>query len=365
MAGDRSQKTEKPTPKRLREAREKGQVARSQDLTAWVGMLITTQLISSTVAHGGKTFGTMLDHMGQAAAKPDEAGATRFATEAAKSAITLMAPLLITLTLVTIVVGISQVGLKPSMKRLKPDFSRLNPFKGIKRLFSVQSYWELAKNLMKVAVLVVVAWPQISHLTRVFTTNEGDSLNELAATTAHSALTIMRNVSVAALVIAAADYAVQKRRVMADLRMTKQEVKDEYKQNEGNPEVRQAIRSRQAAISRNRMIGLVSSADVVVVNPTHYSVALKYEAAKGAPQVIAKGAGVLAARIRGEAEKNGVPIVHEPVLTRALYRSCDIGALVPVELYEAVAHLLAFVFSLRAKGRAEGYHELPSAAPVL
>jgi flagellar biosynthetic protein FlhB len=198
----------------------------------------------------------------------------------------------------------------------------------------------------------------------VFTTNDGDSLNELAAVTAKTAITMIRNVSVAALIVAAADYAVQRRRVMKDLMMTKQEVKEEFKQNEGNPEIRQAIRSRQAAISRNRMIGLVGKADVVVVNPTHYSVALKYDAEKGAPQVVAKGAGVMARRIRTEAEKHAVPIVHEPVLTRSLYRSCDLGALIPVELYEAVAQVLAFVFSLRSRGRAQGYHEMPAAAPA-
>jgi flagellar biosynthesis protein FlhB len=112
------------------------------------------------------------------------------------------------------------------------------------------------------------------------------------------------------------------------------------------------------------MIGMVGKADVIVVNPTHYSVALKYEATRGAPQVVAKGAGVIARRIREEGEKHGVPIVHEPVLTRALYRACDLGALIPVELYEAVAHLLAFVFSLRAKGASGGYHEMPKLQPA-
>ena len=111
------------------------------------------------------------------------------------------------------------------------------------------------------------------------------------------------------------------------------------------------------------MIRAVSAADVVVVNPTHFAVALKYDAAKGAPQVVAKGAGAIAAGIRTQAERNGIPIVHEPVLTRTLYKACEIGQLIPADLFEAVAHLLAFVFGLRAKGRADGYHELPR--PVL
>jgi flagellar biosynthetic protein FlhB len=218
---------------------------------------------------------------------------------------------------------------------------------------------------MKIGVLAAVAWPAIRRITGVFNTQDGDSLNELAALTATTALTIIRNVSFAALIIAAIDYAVQRRRVTKDISMTKQEVKEEFKQSEGNPEVRQAIRSRQAAIGRNRMIGLVGGADVVVVNPTHYAVALKYDAAKGAPQVVAKGAGVIAKRIRTEAESHGVPIVHEPVLTRTLFAACALGTFIPVELYEAVAQVLAFVFSLKAKGEADGYHDMPLAAATL
>ena len=144
--------------------------------------------------------------------------------------------------------------------------------------------------------------------------------------------------------------------------MTRQELREEMKQQEGNPEMKRSVRSRAMAISRNQMIRAVSAADVVIVNPTHYSVALKYDAAKGAPQVIAKGAGTVAAAIRTRAERNGVPIVRDPVLTRTIYKACPVGGLIPADLYEAVAHLLAFVFGLRAKGRAQGYHDLPKPA---
>jgi flagellar biosynthesis protein FlhB len=363
-ASDRSAKTEKPTPKRKKEAREKGQIARSPDLTAWIAMLATSQLLKLTVAKAATTFSNMFDGMAQAVAKPDLGSATKFAGDSFKSAIVVIAPFLLALMGIAILVGVSQVGLKPSMKRLKPDFARLNPFKGIKRLFSPQSYWEVAKSILKVVVLVAVAWPAMSSASRVFTSGDGASINGLAALTATTGITIMRNVSAAGLVIAAIDYIIQRRRVTKDMSMTKQEVKEEFKQSEGNPQVRQAIRSKQIAISRNRMIGLVASADVIVVNPTHYAVALKYEAARGAPQVLAKGAGVIAARIRAEGEKHNVPIVHEPVLTRALYAACNLGSLIPVELYEAVAQLLAFVFSLQSKGSASGYHEMPAAAPA-
>jgi flagellar biosynthetic protein FlhB len=360
VAGDASQKTEKPTPKRLREAREKGQIARSPELTAWSAMLVTTVLLQMTVSRGAETFPAILRDMGEAIAAADVNVAMQFAGESMWKAVGVVAPLLIGLTLVTIVVGLGQVGLKPSLKRLKQDFSRLNVLKGLKRLVSAPSWWEVGKALVKIALLALVAWPAMAHVLDVF--RSGGALDTLAAQTAATAITVIRNISIAGLAVAAFDYLWQRRRLMRDLRMTRQELREELRQQEASPEMRRAIRSRQMAVSRNRMIRMVSGADVVVVNPTHYAVALRYEASKGAPEVVAKGAGALAARIRAEAAAHDVPVVHEPVLTRALYRACDVGALIPLELYEAVAHVLAFVFGLRAKGRAHGYHELPRPA---
>jgi flagellar biosynthetic protein FlhB len=364
MAGDSAQKTERPTPKRLREAREKGQIAKSADLSTWAGVLATTVLIQITMTRAASTFPAMLRGMGEAISQPNEAGAARFASEAAWNAITVIAPLLVGLMIVSIVVNLAQVGLKPSSKRLKPDFKRLNALKGLKRMVSVSSWWEVGKAIAKLVVLIVVAWPAVRGVTEVFTTEAADSLDEIAALTARTALVIARNVSVAGLAIAAADYAWQRRRLMNQLKMSRQEVREEMKQQEGNPEVKRAIRSRQAAMSRNRMIGMVGSADVVIVNPTHYAVALRYQSERGAPEVLAKGADHVAARIRREAEKHGVPVVHEPVLTRALFKVCEVGEIIPLALYEAVAHLLAFVFGLRAKGRAQGYHELPDSLRI-
>lgn len=353
---DRSQKTEKPTPKRLREAREKGQIARSTDLAVWVAMLATTVLVQTTITRGHRAFMKTAAGMGPAAADPDVGRSAAFFRQAIFDAMGVAAPMLVGLMVVGVVVQVSQVGIKPSHKRLKPEMSRLNVLKGLKRLFSMQAWWEVGKGLVKIGVLVGVAWPTVMAAANQL--SGGGPLGYLVGTTAKHGLTMLRNVAAAGLVIGAADYVWQRRRVMRELSMTKQEVKEEMKMHEGNPQVRQALRSRQMAVSRNRMIQLVSNADVVVVNPTHYAVALKYEALKGAPEVLAKGAGVIAARIREEAEAHGVPIVHEPVLTRALFKACDLGDVIPIELYEAVAHLLAFVFALRAKGTATGYHEM-------
>ena len=361
MAGDSSQRTEKPTAKRLREAREQGQIAKSPDLSAWAGMLVAVFLIQMTGAIAARVFPEILHNMGQVMAEPDAQRAWRFAGDSLVKSVAVIAPITVGLMVVSIIVNVGQVGLKPSSKRLKPDFKRLNPVKGMKKMVSVQSWWEVGKSIAKLIVLIVVAWPSAIKMTHVFTTQAGDSLDEIAIGTADTALLIVRNVSIAGLVIAAADYIWQRHRVMSQLKMTRQEVREEMKQQEGNPESKRAIRSRQASISRNRMIGMVSGADVVLVNPTHFAVALRYVADRGAPEVLAKGADHIAARIRAEAEKHGVPIVSEPVLTRALYKACEVGQVIPLPLYEAVAHLLAFVFGLRAKGRAQGYHELPDA----
>lgn len=355
-ASDKSSKTEKPTPKRLREARERGQIAKSPDLAAWGGMLVATVLLQITVARGATAMQDLLESMGRVISDPSQAAATRFLGEAMTKAAFIAAPLVLGLLLVTIVVNLAQVGMKPSTKRLKPDFKRLNLLKGVKRMFSPASLWELTKSVAKVSLLAVVAWPIASGLVRELA-NSGASVSYLAGATAQRALVLVRDVSAVSLVIACVDYGVQRRRVMKELMMTRHEVQEELKQSEGNPQMRGAIRSRQQAVSRNRMIRMVGMADVVVVNPTHFAVALRYDPERGAPEVVAKGTDHVAARIRLEATRHGVPIVREPALARAIHGACEVGYLIPVAFYEAIAQLLAFVYRLKAQGRADGFHE--------
>jgi flagellar biosynthesis protein FlhB len=362
VAADSSQKTEAPTPRRLKEGREKGQIAKSQDLSTWAAMLVSVVLLQICIKRGASSMSAVLQDMGQAIAHPDQAGAMKFATAAAWKGAGVVIPMLVGMMLIGAAAGYGQVGLHPTMKKLKPDFGRLNVFKGLKRTFGSSVWWELAKSIMKVIVLLAIAWPAVTHAVAAFSQTSNGSLQSLASISATTALEMFRNVAIGGLAIGGIDYIVQRRRIMKQLKMSRHEVREEMKQHEGNPAVKRAIRGRQMAISRNRMIGLVSSADVVIVNPTHYAVALKYTAARGAPEVVAKGAGDIAKRIRKEAEAHGVPIVHEAVLTRTIYWACELGQLIPADLYEAVAQLLAFVFGLRAKGRAFGYHELPKPA---
>jgi flagellar biosynthesis protein FlhB len=359
---DKSQKTEQPTPRRIKEAREKGQVAKSADLSAWAGMLAAVILLQVTISRGATAMTSVIHDMGLAIAHPSQASAMQFATDAFWKSAGILAPMLFGMMVIGVVVGLGQVGLHPAYKKLKPDFGRLNVMKGVKRTFGAQAWWEVGKSIAKLILLFAIAWPVGAHAITALSQTSNGSLGSLSGIVADTALTLLRNVAIGGLAIGALDYIVQRRRLMKDLRMSRHEVQEEMKQHEGNPAVKRAIRGRQMAISRNRMIGLVSSADVVIVNPTHYAVALKYESKRGAPEVVAKGAGDIAKRIREEAESNGVPVVHEPVLCRTIYWACDLGQVIPADLYEAVAQLLAFVFGLRAKGRAAGYHELPKPA---
>jgi len=181
-------------------------------------------------------------------------------------------------------------------------------------------------------------------------------LGGVLGSTTGAIITMMRLTAVAGITIGLADYAVARRRTEKQIRMTKDEVKQEAKQTEGDPHMRSAIRSRQIRMSRNRMMADIAQADVVVVNPTHVAVALKYEPHRGAPRVVAKGAGAIAAKIRERASEHRVPMVEDVPLARALHRSCEIGQEVPAELFQAVARVLALVMSLKRRGSAAGLH---------
>ena len=232
----------------------------------------------------------------------------QFAADAFWKSAGIVAPMLFGMMVIGVVVNLGQVGLQPASKKLKPDFGRLNLFKGIKRLFGMQAWWELGKALAKTRAarrgrVAGRSRTRSPRSRRRRTVRSGASRGDRREHRAHAVAQRRDRRSR----VGGIDYIVQRRRLMKDLKMTRHEVREEMKQQEGNPAVKRAIRGRQMAISRNRMIGLVSSADVVIVNPTHYAVALKYDAKKGAPEVVAKGAGDIAKRIRDQAEANGVP----------------------------------------------------------
>ncbi|MDP9388762.1 MAG: EscU/YscU/HrcU family type III secretion system export apparatus switch protein [Actinomycetota bacterium] len=352
-------RTEAPTPKRRREARREGRIPRSTELVTWSAVLAGTYLVPLVAVHSGRRLRALLAQAERVASEPDAGGALRLLGTGLRDAALVVAPLTLGLMALGVATNLVQVGFAPSGKLVAPKLERINPFKGLKRLLSPQSVWEAAKTLMKTALLTLLVLRSMRDVVPALVDAGRMPVPSLVSLLAARALALARSVALAGLVLAALDYSLQRRRVAKGLRMTKQEVREENRQAEGDPHLRGAIRSRQLAMSRNRMMSEISGADVVLVNPTHVAVALRYDPARGAPRVVAKGAGETAARIRAEADRARVPMVEDVPLARAVYRACELGQEIPADLYDAVARVLAFIFSLRSRGAAAGLHRVP------
>jgi flagellar biosynthetic protein FlhB len=351
------EKSEKPTPRKRSEARKKGNLPRSPELGQWVVILVASYAMAPLVRHLVQQWQDLFSACFRAVAHPEPAVALSLLVVAMRQAFFTLVGIGGGVLLISATLSILQGGLVFATKAMKPDFKRLNPFQGLKNMFSKKKLWDTAKILGKAAAISLGAYyvihqmlPMVGGLMPMQTT---------VSIGADHALKLLRIVGVLAFVLAAADYGVTRRRHEKGLMMTKQEVKDENKNAEGDPLIRSAIRSRQIQAARRRMYTAVPNADVLLVNPTHFAVALKYDPALGAPRVIAKGADFVAARIRELAADARVPTVHDVDLTRALFRSCDIGQEIPRELFAAVAAVLAFVITRRNRGHAGGEHETP------
>ena len=361
MAGD---KTEQPTQQKLKKAKAEGQIGRSQDVGAWFGMLAASIVLP-------KTLGTAMDHAREIMAKvpnivanPDPAVAMDILKNGMMSAAWAVLPLALTMMAVGVASAGAQGGIRVATKLFIPKFSRLNPLPGIKKMFGPQSLWEGTKALVKTGVLGAVLYSTMKDIVPLLMTSGGLQIALLLSVVKGATLSLIRAASAAGLVMAAADYFVVRRRTNKQLRMTKHEVKQENKNTEGDPHVKGQIRARQMAMARNRQMADVPTADVVLVNPAHVAVALRYDPEKGAPRVIAKGQGTIAAKIRELATEHRIPMVQDVMLARALEKSVDVGTEIPAEFYGAIAKVLAFVMSMKAKGSAAGMHRNPNSAPA-
>jgi flagellar biosynthesis protein FlhB len=276
--------------------------------------------------------------------------------QALSAFLTALLPTALGLMVVGIAASAAQGGVTLATKGMKPTLKKLNPFPGMKRMFGTQGLWEAAKAVIKTAALATVVVVTSGRAQELVSSSGALPLSAIVATFADSAVLMLRVVAGTGLVIALADYVVVRTKTMKKLRMSKYEIQQEHKQSEGDPHMRAHRRSVQVSMSRNRMMAEVAEADVLLVNPTHVAVALKYEASKGAPRVVAKGAGEVAARLRARAEEARVPMVQDIPLARALHASCDLGQEVPPQLFTAVARVLAFVMHLGARGVRGGFH---------
>jgi flagellar biosynthetic protein FlhB len=248
--------------------------------------------------------------------------------------------------------NVSQVGLRPSLSRLKPDFKRVNPVSGAKNIFGPRIGFELGKAVAKIAAMAaVVASALIPQLTNL-AASVGTPPGALGSLISSSATSVAQRAAGAYLLIAVIDYTWQRRRHNKSMKMSKHEVREESKQADLPPEVKSALRRRQMQAARARMMAAVPQADVVVTNPTHFAVALSYDGAHPAPVVVAKGQDLVARQIRRIAEENDVPIVPDPPLARSLHKAVEVGQMIPAELYAAVAQVLAFVYRMAGRRKA-------------
>jgi len=362
--GGGGERTEKATPKRLKEARKKGQIGKSPEIGAWFSLLAATFILPGL-------FSGLMDKAAGGIVKvtgiiknPDTGTAMKVAGDTVLDAMKSILPLALTIALVAVCAAAAQGGIRFSAKLLAPQFKRLNPLSGLKRMFGTHALWELTKALLKTAALAVVVWMSVQRLVPTLYGSGSLSLQALVDIAVSTVLNVLRYAAVAGMVMAMADFLVVWKRNQKTLKMTKEEVKEEHKSQEGDPHRKGHIRSRQIAMARSRMMRDVPSADVILVNPTHVAVALKYDPARGAPRVVAKGADHVAARIRKLAEQNRIPMVRDVPLARTLYGSCEVGQEIPADLYKAVATVLAFIITLKKRGSATGLHTTRTLQPA-
>ena len=354
--GGGGERTEKATPKRLKKARRDGHIGNTPEIGSWTALLVAAFVLPRVARSLLSTASETLVGVGVIIREPDPGRAMALAGKAMRSAGLVALPLGLVFALISIIAVAGQGGFWFATGLLKPKFSRLNPLKGVKRMFGGPAWWQLTKSLLKSAVLAAVVYFSVRDLVPTIMGSGSLPLQSLIKLAVDAALNLVRDAAIAGLVMALADYAVIRRRNGKQLKMTKQEIKEEYKEAEGDPHVRSARRSRQMAMRRSRMLRDVATADVVVVNPTHVAVALRYEPGKGAPRVVAKGADNIAAKIRELAEKNRVPMVSDVPLARTLYKNCEVGQEIPADLFKAVATVLAFIMTLKRRGSAAGVH---------
>lgn len=345
------EKTEQPTGKKLNDARDRGQVAKSMELNSLAvfgsGLLA---IYFSKGFFGGKMNEFSKDLFGRLDAYSlNQTIIQSYFLKWVLFFFTISAPVIFSVVVFSLVSNITQVGLRFSGKVFMPNMDRFNPFTGVKKiLFSTNSMVETLKSLVKLFVIGLFAYLIISRLVQDTLQLVNLTVEETVEFMLDSAFAMMWKIILFFFVIAATDYVFQKYKFKKEMMMTKQEVKEEMKQTEGDPHVKSQIRKKMIQTARRRMMKDVPNADVVITNPTHFAVALKYESNKdGAPKVLAKGMDELAQRIKKIAMENNVPLYEDVELARALYKTCDVGDEIPSQLFKAVAQILAYIYQMR------------------
>lgn len=352
--GPGGEKTEPATAKKLREAREDGKVAKSKELTAAFSLIVLFLVLKIFIGNVGTGFLEVFHYVFNMIPDFISINAKDLSTQAISSLflvviqkmLVIVAPFFIFGFAITLIISIVQVGWKISAKPMKPKFDKFNPINGFKRIFSKDSLFELLKSILKIVLIAIITYTSIKDKANDIFILYDIHLNQALAMCGDIILDTGLKISIVYLVIGIADWVFQKYRFNEDMKMTKQEVKDEYKNTEGDPQIKGKQRQRMREASARRMMQDVPKADVVITNPTHIAVAVKYDAEKQrAPVVLAKGEDHLAQRIREAAKEHNIQIVENKPLARMLYANVDIGSEIPPELYQAVAEILAMVYN--------------------
>ncbi len=362
--GPGGEKTEKPTPDRIKKARKEGQIPRTQELGTWLGAAAASVLLPMLVSNSLDEAQELFLQVGGVAEDPQVSALSALMGQALIAFLTTVLPMALALMLIGTLASAAQGGVTLATKGMKPTLKKFNPLPGIKRMFGTQGIWEATKAIIKTVALGVIIVSTSDKAQELVSASGALPLSRIVQVFADSAVLMFRVVGITGLVIAVADYIVVRKKMMTQLKMSHTEIKQEHKQSEGDPHVKAQRRATQMAMSRGRMMSEVADADVLLVNPTHVAVALKYDPAKGAPRVVAKGSGEVAARLRALAEEKRVPMVQDIPLARALHASCDLGQEVPAQLFTAVARVLAFVMQLSARGVRGGVHRPGFEPPV-
>ena len=353
MAQDSFQeRTERATPRRRDKAREEGKVSKSMELNSAVLLtlgFLTIYLLGPTVSQ--QAMQIMANSMANAPtiAASDSTFLNVF-TDAMLRFFSLMMPIMIAVVIIAVGINVAQVGFKISSKALEPKLDKLNMIEGFKRLFSTKSLAHLIRDLLKLIVIGFVAYKSIEGEFDSFFLLPDQTIAQLAAAMGYLSLMLTLKLGAIILVIAIIDYMYQKYEFEKSIRMTRQEIKEEYKDTEGSPQIKSRTRQLQREMAQKRMMSEVPTADVVITNPTHIAVALKYDPdTAAAPIVVAKGERLIAQRIKEIALENDIPTYEDKPLARALFKMCEIGQSVPMQLYRAVAEVLAYVYRLKGK----------------
>ena len=352
------EKTEPATEKKKSDARKEGNVAKSKEIEnafSLMALFLVLRFWTGTLGNNlVNCFHLCYDDISEYIKNYDgyvnSNDIINLVIQCILQLIIMLAPILIIAFIVSFVCDVAQVGWKPTTKPLQPKGSKINPISGFKKIFSKNAIVELIKAILKIAIILVVAWSFLKKNINGLFLLYDVSLYEGIGDTCKLVVDLGIRIAAAYLVIAFADLAYQRWKFSDDLKMTKQEIKEEYKQQEGDPQIKGQIRQRMREASQRRMMQNLPKADVVITNPTHYAVAIMYDADNySAPIVVAKGENFLAQRIKEQAREYDIEIVENKPLARMLYANVEVGEMIPPELYQAVAEVLAFVYKLKGK----------------